>query len=125
MLEFPPCPSSKHFQTRNLNVTQKIQFALHIKVKNMLGNGENAGDQHFSPFATMFSKRYQKMLLCRKGLNCAEQYCLLRILVMYRQSLPPLHTVEGNVYWCQLLRLSDSPFVRPAHHMSICTSISC
>ena len=45
----------KAFADDNLNVYQKLKFALG-KVENIVVKGENAGYQHFSPFPTMFSK---------------------------------------------------------------------
>ena len=38
-----------------INVTDILKFVLEW-VKNILGNGDNAGDQHFVLFPTMLSK---------------------------------------------------------------------
>ena len=36
-------------------MTEKSKFVL-VKIENIVGKGENAGNQHFLPFPTMFSK---------------------------------------------------------------------
>ena len=35
------------------------------KVENIVGKGENSGNQHFLLFPTMFSKRLLKMVVCK------------------------------------------------------------
>ena len=47
----------KAFADDNLNVYQKLKFALG-RVENIVGKGENAGYQHFLLFSTMFSKGF-------------------------------------------------------------------
>ena len=40
-----------------INVTKNLKFDFRM-AKNIVGKGENAGYQHFSPFPTMFSKSF-------------------------------------------------------------------
>ena len=48
-------PSKLKAFTDKMNVTQKLNF-LGGKVENMVGKGENAGDQHFLLFLLFFQK---------------------------------------------------------------------
>ena len=51
-------PNSKHLQMKKLlYVAKKSKFLLG-KVENIMGKGENADYQHFSPFPKMFSKSF-------------------------------------------------------------------
>ena len=43
----------KAFADDKLNVPQNIKFVFH-KLENIVGEGENAGNQHFFPFPTVF-----------------------------------------------------------------------
>ena len=45
----------KAFADDNSNVIQMAQY-FHDRVEKIVGKGESAGYQHFSPFPTMFSK---------------------------------------------------------------------
>ena len=47
----------KAFADDNLNVYQKLKFALG-RVENIVGKGENIGNQHFLLFPTMFSEGF-------------------------------------------------------------------
>ena len=47
----------KAFADGKINVAQKLKLAAG-RVENIVGKGENAGDQHFCPFPSMFSKGY-------------------------------------------------------------------
>ena len=40
-----------------INVNEKVKFGLE-RVENIVGKGQNAGNQHFFPFPTMFSKGF-------------------------------------------------------------------
>ena len=48
-------PKLKASADDKLNVTQKLKFALG-KVENIVGKGENAGNQHFLLFKLCFQK---------------------------------------------------------------------
>ena len=50
LLVLKPCADDKR------NVTEKLKFVVRTVEKNIVGKGENAGYQHFSPFHTLFSK---------------------------------------------------------------------
>ena len=45
----------KAFVDDKIYLTQNLKFVLE-RIKNIEEKGENAGDQHFSPFLTMFLK---------------------------------------------------------------------
>ena len=45
----------KVFAAKNINWSEELKFVVE-RVENIVGKGENAGDQHFTPFPTMFSK---------------------------------------------------------------------
>ena len=47
----------KAFADNNLNVYQKLKFALG-RVENIVGKGENAGYQHFLLFPQCFQKAF-------------------------------------------------------------------
>ena len=47
----------KAFPDDNLNVNKNLKLAFG-RIENIVGKGENAGYQHFSPFPTMFSKDF-------------------------------------------------------------------
>ena len=53
--EFLDLSKLKAFADDNLNVYQKLKFALG-RVENIVGKGENAGYQHFLPFPPCFQK---------------------------------------------------------------------
>ena len=54
----------KAFADDKINVTAKQKFVLG-RVENIVGEGKNAGYQHFSPFPTMISKGfYFKVVKC-------------------------------------------------------------
>ena len=45
----------KAFADNNINVTKKLKFVLE-RVENIVGKGENAGNQHFLLFPQSFQK---------------------------------------------------------------------
>ena len=45
------------FAENKINVTEKLKFVLR-RVENIVGQGENAGYQHFLLFPTVFSKAF-------------------------------------------------------------------
>ena len=47
----------KPFADDKIILTQKLKF-LFGRVENIVGKGENAGDQHFLLFPTLFSKAF-------------------------------------------------------------------
>ena len=47
----------KVFAEDKIYVTEKLKFVLG-RIENIVGKGENAGYQHFSPFPTMFTKGF-------------------------------------------------------------------
>ena len=52
-------------------IVAQIMISVFDRVENIVGKGENAGYQHFSPFPTMFSKGFILGFvkrLCGKGL---------------------------------------------------------
>ena len=57
----------KAFADDKINVTKELKFVLG-KEKNILGKGENAGNQHFLLFPQCLSQRSYKSELCWKGL---------------------------------------------------------
>ena len=51
----------KAFADDKLNVPQNIKFVFH-KLENIVGEGENAGNQHFFPFPTVFPKPFLSVI---------------------------------------------------------------
>ena len=47
----------KAFADDKINVTEKLKIVLG-RIENIVGKGENAGYQYFSPFPKMFSKGF-------------------------------------------------------------------
>ena len=52
---FQACLNSKNLQTIKINVTQTMKFVFG-RVENIVGKGENAGNQHFLLFPQCFQK---------------------------------------------------------------------
>ena len=52
----------KELANDNINVTEKVKFGLE-QIENIVGNGENAGYQHFLHFPQCFQKAYFSGLL--------------------------------------------------------------
>ena len=60
----------KAFADVKINVTKQLKFSMG-GVKRIVGKGENAGYQHFSPFPTMFSGGYFVRVVKRR-------YCVVK-----------------------------------------------
>ena len=54
--------SLKEFYQDRINLTEKFNFVL-VKVENIVGKGENAGNQHFLLFPQCFQKASSSELL--------------------------------------------------------------
>ena len=61
--KFLDCSKLKTFADDKINLAEKLKF-VSGKVENIVGKGENAGYQHFSPFSTMFSKGFYQSRHC-------------------------------------------------------------
>ena len=53
--KFQTCPNSQHFADDNIIVTQKLKLTFG-RIENIVGKGENAGNQHFLLFPQCFQK---------------------------------------------------------------------
>ena len=54
---FLGCSKLKAFADNKINVNEKLKFVMG-RVENIVGKGENAGNQHFLLFPIMFSKGF-------------------------------------------------------------------
>ena len=104
------CSELKAFADHRINVTWKLKFGLG-SIKNILGKGENAGNQHFLLFPNVFSTA--SVLSVVKNQDCAvNSLPFTKRQTLDRTKLKPfaeeklniiniiislLHTVENTV----------------------------
>ena len=75
----------KAFADDNINIAEKLKFVIG-RVENIVGKGKNAGNQHFFPFETMFSKGFFPTVV--KSPDCVVKSLSLGHLVKHSMKSP-------------------------------------
>ena len=60
-----------------------MMISVFAKVENIVGKGENAGYQHFSPFPTMFSKAFYFRIVNARDCVVRATRNLIRFFVFF------------------------------------------